>query len=175
MINDKLKELQLLKREDSIERVSWAIQFLKDTEGKHNKITAVKISSVTGLSRAVLYKPHLRILWDKKYDELMKNNKIPSRQNLQQEKLIITLQEKITLLEMKISKGENIHSKLLEDIEKEKTRSRVYRDDYDDLKERHQKLLYYNLRILRKLHIQGIDISQFNDFQNDFNVELDLS
>lgn len=49
--------------------VSWAVQYLRDLEGPHCRITAVKLADVSGLSRTVLYKPHLRVLWDKNWSD----------------------------------------------------------------------------------------------------------
>jgi hypothetical protein len=53
--------------------------------------------------------------------------------------------------------------RLLNDLENEKSRSTVYRQDYEELKERHAKLLHQNLRLLRRLHLHGIDTDEFDE------------
>lgn len=153
-------------REDSIQKVKWAVQFIKDSEGNHVRITAVKLSEITGLSRAALYKKHLRPLWDKSYTGL--TEQVQSQSSIaDQQYQVNKLNEKITEIEFSLKKSRNQNDKLISDLENEKTRSKVYRQDYDNLKERHQKLLHYNLRILRKLHILGIDVSEFDKMETD--------
>ncbi|MDF9612827.1 hypothetical protein P5763_12240 [Bacillus cereus] len=71
----KMKSLGLVKyqdekKQDSIQRVQWAIQTLRNLEGSHTKMKAEKLAEMTGLSRASLYKPHLRSLWDIKWLEV---------------------------------------------------------------------------------------------------------
>ncbi|WP_249645999.1 MULTISPECIES: hypothetical protein [unclassified Lysinibacillus] len=41
-------------------------------------------------------------------------------------------------------------------------RASVYRQDYEELKERYQQLLHHNLRVLRKLHLHGIDVKDLD-------------
>jgi chromosome segregation ATPase len=162
MTNDGLRELQQKKREDSIERVKWAIQYLRDLEGQYCRITAVKLGDISGLSRAALYKPHLRPLWDKKWATIpQKESKIQQDINsFQQDKE--KLQIEVALLESKLEKSELEISRLKKKVENEKMRASVYRQDYEELKERHQQLLHHNLRILRKLHLHGVDTRDLN-------------
>ena len=75
MANEGLLEKQQQMREDSIERVKWSVQYLKDLEGNNTRISAKKIADISGLSRAVLYKSHLRPLWDKRGANLKRNEK----------------------------------------------------------------------------------------------------
>lgn len=162
MPNEGLQLLQQKKREDSIERVSWALQYLKDLEGPHCRITAVKLADVAGLSRAALYKPHLRILWDKNWSISEKERKAKKEsEHYNQEKQ--QLEKEIIRLEKKLQKGDNQITRLTQLVEKEKARANVYRGDYEELKEKHQRLLLHNLRLLRKLHILGIATSDLTD------------
>jgi len=161
MENNGLRELQQKKREDSIGRVKWAIQYLQDLEGQHCRITAVKLVDISGLSRAALYKPHLRPLWDENW--AMSEKKRQSQREQQcylQDKE--KLQNEISHLERKLEKSELEISRLKKALENEKARARVYRQDYEEMKERHQQLLHHNLRILRKLHLHGIDITDLS-------------
>lgn len=162
MVNEGLQLLQQKKREDSIERVTWALQYLKDLEGPHCRITAVKLADISDLSRAALYKPHLRVLWDKKWAKSEKERKAKREsERYNQEKR--QLENEISQLEQKLQKSEKQTVRLAQSVEKEKTRASVYRDDYEELKKRHQKLLYHNLRLLRKLHTLGVDTAGLMD------------
>ncbi|AZH30118.1 hypothetical protein [Paenibacillus sp. M-152] len=165
MINEGLIHAQQLRRNDSKERVEWAVQFLKDSEGKHAKITAAKIAEISGLSRAVLYKTHLRTLWDTKYSSFT-NLGINHDHLIEQQ--LKGLQDKLAHLELQLEKKEKQLERSFKENEREKLRARVYREDYEELKDRHQKLLYYNLKILRKLHIHGIDTKELDEIHNDF-------
>ncbi|MBU8879237.1 hypothetical protein BGM26_09605 [Bacillus sp. FJAT-29790] len=161
MANDGLRELQQKKREESIERVKWAIQYLHDLEGQNCRITAVKLVDISGLSRAALYKPHLRSLWDENWAISQKESKIQQEidhHHKDKEKLQI----EISLLDRRIQKSELEISRLTKALNNEKARSSVYRQDFEEMKERHQKLLHHNLRILRKLHLHGVDTSDLN-------------
>lgn len=161
MGNNGLRELQQKMREDSIERVKWAVQYLHDLEGQHCRITAVKLADISGLSRAALYKPHLRPIWDdnwaKSEEEHHAQQEI-ERYNQDKEKLQI----EISLLERKLEKRDLEIVRLKKVWESEKVRAGVYRQDYEELKERHQQLLHHNLRILRKLHLHGVDTRDLN-------------
>jgi hypothetical protein len=162
MANEGLLEKQQQMREDSIERVKWSVQYLKDLEGTNTRISAKKIADVSGLSRAVLYKSHLRPLWDRTWSKLEKerqNRHDTDRQLREQKKL----EDQIVLLEQQLQKNEHQKERLLNALEKEKSRSNVYREDYEELKERHAKLLHHNLRLLRKLHLHGIETDEFDD------------
>jgi len=162
LINKGLRELQDAKRQESIERVRWAVQFIRDTEGAHLRITALKVSATAGLSRAALYKPHLRPLWDslwasnqEQYTEVYEIEEL--RRAVQQ------LEDRNNQLQSQLKNVQNQNEKLIRELEHEKTRSKVYRQDYENQKEQHQKLLHHNLRLLRKLHVYGIDMAEFDE------------
>ncbi|SFL55665.1 DUF6262 family protein [Salibacterium qingdaonense] len=171
MANEGLRRLQQEKREDSIERVNWALQYLRDLEGVNVQISAAKLAEVSELSRAVLYKPHLRSLWDPAWlESSQERNNDKCELHLQRTKY---LEDQITHLETQWNKSENKRARLEKALEKEKSRSLVYRQDYEELKARHQKLLYVHLKALRKLHIHGIDTSELleggkDDLDPDF-------
>ncbi|MFJ7953925.1 DUF6262 family protein [Lysinibacillus sp. NPDC096418] len=161
MGNDGLRELQQKKREESIERVEWAIEYLRDLEGDHCRITAIKLVDITGLSRAALYKSHLRPLWDLNYIKMDVGEEINSeinRYHQDNEKL----QLDVSLLKSKLEKSYAEISRLKKGCDNEKMRASVYRQDYEELKERYQQLLHHNLRILRKLHLHGIDLKDLD-------------
>lgn len=167
LINNGLLQAQQSKRNESIERVEWAVQFLKDTEGVHAKITAVKIADISGLSRVVLYKAHLRKIWDVSFNSNHSVNGA-TYEHMHLEKQLKDLQEQILQLDLKLQKKEQQLARSVKNLEKEKQRAQVYREDYEELKERHQRLLHYNLRILRKLHIHGVDTSDLGELHNEF-------
>jgi uncharacterized membrane protein len=162
MANEGLLEKQQQMREDSIERVKWSVQYLKDLEGDHTRISAKKIADISGLSRAVLYKSHLRPLWDKtwsKFEKERQNRNDTDRQLREQKKL----EDQIINLEQQLQKKEYQKERLLNALEKEKSRTSVYRQDYEELKERHAKLLHHNLHLLRRLHLHGIEVDEFDE------------
>lgn len=162
MANEGLLEKQQLMREDSIERVKWAVQYLKDLEGDHTRISAKKIADISGLSRAVLYKSHLRPLWDGTWSKL--EGERQTRHNTERQfQELKKLEDQIVNLEQQLQKMEYQKERLLNVLEKEKSRSTVYRQDYEELKERHTKLLHHNLRLLRKLHLHGIETDEFDE------------
>ncbi|SCY33755.1 MULTISPECIES: DUF6262 family protein [unclassified Lysinibacillus] len=161
MGNDGLRELQQKKREESIELVEWAIEHLRDLEGEHCRITAIKLVGLTGLSRATLYKTHLRPLWDLnwiKRDIKKGFNSEINRYHQDNQKL----QLDVSLLKSKLEKSYNEISRLKKGWDNEKMRASVYRQDYEELKERYQQLLHHNLRVLRKLHLHGIDVKDLD-------------
>ncbi|TKJ05223.1 hypothetical protein FC702_11205, partial [Bacillus cereus] len=65
--NTGLMQYQEKKRKESIEKVKWAIQTLKDLEGEGVIIRPEKIIEMTGLSKTAIYKPHLRTIWDQQW------------------------------------------------------------------------------------------------------------
>lgn len=164
-VNDGLIVHQEQLRAQSVEQVKWAVQYIKDLEGSHYHLSACKVSKITGLSRAVLYKSHLRGLWDVDWDgEKSKEALVRQKECIERTKLLQSIVE----LETQIKKMENHINKLTNDLSVEKARSSVYKNDYNELKERHQVLLHHNLRILRKLHIHGIDTSEFEDQETEY-------
>lgn len=163
MLNEGLKIRQQEMRESSIEQVKWAVQYLYDLEGTQCRLTAAKLAEITGLSRTVLYKPHLRPIWDKTWvDSKEKQLQLIEKRATEQE--LSKLEALIKELEKRLKKQEIQNFNLIRDLETEKSRSKVYKKDYEDLKQRHEKLLHYNLRILRKLHMHGIQADELGDF-----------
>ncbi|MFE4354553.1 hypothetical protein ACFVSS_04565 [Peribacillus butanolivorans] len=138
---------------------------MRDLEGDHTRISAKKIADISGLSRTVLYKSHLRPLWDRTWSksEKERQSKHDTNRQLREQK---KLEDQIVLLEQQLQKNEHQKERLLNSLEKEKSRSSVYRQDYEELKERHAKLLHHNLRLLRKLHLHGVDTDEFDDKKN---------
>lgn len=162
LINKGIFDLQNSKRQDSIDRVKWAMQFIRDTEGTHSNPTAVKIANVAGLSRAVLYKPHLRRLWDSSWAYNPEENKVINEvEELQRIKQ--KLDDSNAQLHLQLEKSQHVNASLARELENEKNRSKVYRQDFESLKAQHQKLLHYNLRLLRKLHLYGVDAKEFGE------------
>ncbi|WP_261305932.1 DUF6262 family protein [Paenibacillus andongensis] len=170
MLNVGLQQVQQLKRDDSVEKVKWAVNFLHDTEGSSCRITALKISDISGLSRAALYKKHLRPLWDKTYKTDLLEVQRKHSADIQQRETR-KLEEKIISLELQLKKSQHQVDQLIRELENEKARSKVYRLDFEKIKEHHQAVLHHNLRILRKLHVRGIDISEFEDVEVQVFVE----
>lgn len=99
MPNEGILILQQKKRDESIEKVNWAIQYFRDLEGPNSRITAKKLSELTQLSRTVLYKPHLRSLWDKNWHT--ENLKISKKNDLTEKD---KLEKKIVCLKAELQK-----------------------------------------------------------------------
>lgn len=139
--------------------MTWAVEFIKDTEGVNSKITAQKLAEVTNLSRAVLYKKHIRGIWNVNWKQCKKlslkpndvvcvNNNDPQLQ--------------IDELTYKLSIVENKNEKLKIKLGQEQTRLQINIQEIKEIKEKHQKLLYQYLKILRELHVRGIKIEDLN-------------
>ncbi|MRC29445.1 hypothetical protein GH884_14450 [Bacillus thuringiensis] len=156
-LNEGLKAIQEKARQQSIETVTWAVEFIKDTEGVNGKITAQKLAEVTNLSRAVLYKKHIRGIWDVNWKQCkklsLKPNDVVGVDNPQLQ---------IDELTYKLSIVENKNEKLKRKLEQEQTRLQINVQEIKEIKEKHQKLLYQYLKILRELHIRGIKIEDLN-------------
>lgn len=162
MVNDGLRLRQQKIREHSIEQITWAVQYLRDLEGEHCRLTAAKLADLAGLSRAVLYKAHLRAIWDTSWAESEAQRRKNSQEQAR-EKEKRDLEMLLSQLQKRLEKSERQNIKLMQELEIEKARSTVYKKDYEELKQRHQKLLHHNLRVLRRLHTTGLDISDLTD------------
>lgn len=158
-LNEGLKAIQEKARQQTIEAVTWAVTFIKDTEGVNSKITAQKLAEVTNLSRAVLYKQHIRGIWDVNWQQCKKHS-------LKQNDAVCVdntdLQLQIDELTYKLSIVENNNEKLKRKLEQEQTRLQINVQEIKEIKEKHQKLLYQYLKILRELHVRGIKIEDLN-------------
>ncbi|MCY7939601.1 DUF6262 family protein [Bacillus inaquosorum] len=152
MPNEGILILQQRKRNESIEKVNWAIQYFRDLEGPNSRITAKKLSELTQLSRTVLYKPHLRSLWDKNWHG--ENIKISKKNHLAEEDKLF---KKIACLKAQLQKKETKIHRLEEAYKNEKNRSKAHAQNYEELKVRHQRLLHHNLMLTRKLHLHGLE------------------
>ncbi|MDA1570088.1 DUF6262 family protein, partial [Bacillus cereus] len=152
-----LAKYQDEKKQDSIQRVQWAIQTLRDLEGNHTKMKAEKLAEMTGLSRTALYKPHLRKLWDVKWVKIQKE-KSDSRENFAFNKQIEELQQTICQLKKDLLSQEVKISKVKKQLDNEKMRSKVFKIEYEEQKKENEKLLYKHLVLLRGLHSRGIEI-----------------
>ncbi len=158
-LNEGLKTLQEQARQQTMEAVTWAVEFIKDTEGVNSKITAQKLAEVTNLSRAVLYKKHIRGIWDVNWKQCkepsLKPNDVFCVDN-------DNLQQQIDELTYKLSIAENKNEKLKRKLEQEQTRLQINAVEVKEIKEKHENLLYQYLKILRELHIRGIKIEDLN-------------
>ncbi|COF05401.1 DUF6262 family protein [Bacillus cereus group sp. BC251] len=157
-----LAKYQDEKKQDSIQRVQWAIQTLRDLEGNHTKMKAEKLAEMTGLSRTALYKPHLRKLWDVKWVKIQKE-KSDSRENFAFNKQIEELQQTICQLKKDLLSQEVKISKVKKQLDNEKMRSKVFKIEYEEQKKENEKLLYKHLVLLRGLHSRGIEITDFEE------------
>ncbi|OOZ86585.1 MULTISPECIES: DUF6262 family protein [Bacillus cereus group] len=157
-----LAKYQDEKKQDSIQRVQWAIQTLRDLEGNHTKMKAEKLAEMTGLSRTALYKTHLRKLWDVKWVKIQKE-KSDSRENFAFNKQIEELQQTICQLKKDLLSQEVKISKVKKQLDNEKMRSKVFKIEYEEQKKENEKLLYKHLVLLRGLHSRGIEITDFEE------------
>ncbi|PEZ09183.1 hypothetical protein CN326_02200 [Bacillus sp. AFS018417] len=71
-------------------------------------------------------------------------------------------QLQIDELTYKLSIVENKNEKLKRKLEQEQTRLQINVQEIKEIKEKHQKLLYQYLKILRELHVRGIKIEDLN-------------
>lgn len=157
-----LAKYQDEKKQDSIQRVQWAIQTLRDLEGSHTKMKAEKLAEMTGLSRTALYKPHLRNLWDVKWVDIQKE-KSDYKENYVLNKRIEELQQTICQLKKDLLSQEVKIIKDKKQLDNEKMRSKVFKIEYEEQKKENEKLLYKYLVLLRGLHSRGIEITDFEE------------
>lgn len=148
--NQNLKNKFELTREESAKTIQEAIEFIQANEGDNARLTALKISQVSGLSRSLLYKEHaLKIwnekLWEKRYGSSSvalseTNNQMTD--DLRTE--IQTLKKRIDSLESQLVKSK-------EETEKEKKRKEVYLLDLEEQREINTKLRGEVLRLQQKI------------------------
>jgi len=162
-MNNGLLIYQENKRKESIEKVRWSVETIKDLEGNHAIIKPEKIMEMTGLSKTAIYKPHLREIWDEKYQ----NNDSQKFSTLKLELQIQKLEKELSQLNSNLNKAELQITKLKQNLELEQSRSKVFINEYEQQKKENEKLLYHNLIILRALHIRGITIDELKE-ENDY-------
>ncbi|OTX29254.1 hypothetical protein BK709_08765 [Bacillus thuringiensis serovar shandongiensis] len=161
-MNTGLMQYQEKKRKESIEKVKWAIQTLKDLEGEAVIIRSEKIIEMTGLSKTAIYKPHLRTLWDQQWVEPNSNpdNMISK---MQYNRRVVELEKEIQRANKQLEKADTKMTNLQKKLELETSRSRVFINDYEEQKKENEKLLYKYLKLLRVLHVRGIEIDELID------------
>ncbi|PFM63722.1 hypothetical protein COJ48_14240 [Bacillus cereus] len=164
-MNIGLMQYQEKKRKESIEKVKWAIQTLKDLEGEGVIIRPEKIIEMTGLSKTAIYKPHLRTIWDQQWISSnfgLDNNMISK---MYHNKKVVELEKEIQRVNKQLEKAETKMSNLQKKLELETSRSRVFINEYEEQKKENEKILYKYLKLLRVLHVRGIEINELLDEQ----------
>ncbi|MFE8092543.1 hypothetical protein [Bacillus toyonensis] len=168
-MNTGLMQYQEKKRQESIEKVKWAIQTLKDLEGDAVIIRPEKIIEMTELSKTAIYKPHLRTLWDQQWVE--SNSHPDSRiSKIQHNRKVIELEREIQRVNKQLEKAETKMINLQKKLELETSRSRVFINEYGEQRKENEKLLYKYLKLLRVLHVRGIEVDELLD--GEFNDEV---
>ncbi|MDM5428408.1 DUF6262 family protein [Bacillus mycoides] len=163
-MNTGLMQYQEKKRKESIEKVKWAIQTLKDLEGEGVIIRPEKIIEMTGLSKTAIYKPHLRTIWDQQWiGPASHSDKMISK--MQHNREIIELEKEVQRINKKLEKATIKMLNLQEKLELEISRSRVFINEYEEQKKENEKLLYKYLNLLRALHVRGIQVNELLDDQ----------
>ncbi|HDR4590235.1 TPA: hypothetical protein QCR33_001025 [Bacillus cereus] len=161
-MNTGLMQYQEKKRKESIEKVKWAIQTLKDLEGEGVIIRPEKIIEMTGLSKTAIYKSHLRTIWDQQWIRpVSHSNKMISKMQYNRE--IVELEKEVQRINKKLEKATTKMLNLQEKLELEISRSRVFINEYEEQKKENEKLLYKYLKVLRALHVRGIEINELID------------
>ncbi|MDA1774253.1 DUF6262 family protein [Bacillus cereus] len=163
-MNTGLMQYQEKKRHESIEKVRWAIQTLKDLEGESVIIRPEKIIEMTGLSKTAIYKPHLRMIWDQQWIGPHSNsdNMISK---IQHNKKVAELEKEVQRINKQLEKNETKMNNLEKKLELETSRSRVFINEYEEQKKENEKLLYKYLKLLRVLHVRGIEINELLEDQ----------
>ncbi|ALC52353.1 hypothetical protein CN899_21915 [Bacillus thuringiensis] len=158
-MNTGLMQYQEKKRQESIEKVRWAIQTLKDLEGESVIIRPEKIIEMTGLSKTAIYKPHLRTIWDQQWigPPVNSDNMISK---IQHNKKVAELEKEVQCINKQLDKAETKMNNLEKKLELETSRSRVFINEYEEQKKENEKLLYKYLKLLRVLHVRGIEINE---------------
>ncbi|MDR4984106.1 DUF6262 family protein [Bacillus cereus] len=158
-MNTGLMQYQEKKRKESIEKVKWAIQTLKDLEGEGVIIRPEKIIEMTGLSKTAIYKRHLRTIWDQQWigAPSHSDNMIS---NMQHNRKVIGLEKEVQSVNKQLEKAEKKISNLKKKLELETSRSRVFINEYEEQKKENEKLLYKYLKLLRALHVRGIEFDE---------------
>lgn len=118
--NQTLQKKHSEKREESVQEIIQAIEYIKSNEGNQAIITAAKLVLLTGKSRSLLYKNHVLRIWnvdlwrkrygakmessDKKsvdYNAIVKTNEELIKENQENKKKISKLEESINDLREK--------------------------------------------------------------------------
>ncbi|HHL0974577.1 TPA: DUF6262 family protein [Bacillus cereus] len=163
-MNTGLIQYQEKKRKESIEKVKWAIQTLKDLEGEGVIIRPEKIIEMTGLSKTAMYKPHLRMLWDRQWiGATSHSDNMISK--VQHNRKVVGLEKEVQNVNKQLEKAEKNISNLKKKLELETSRSRVFINEYEEQKKENEKLLYKYLKLLRVLHVRGIEVNELLDDQ----------
>ncbi|MFE6706352.1 DUF6262 family protein [Bacillus thuringiensis] len=163
-MNTGLMQYQEQKRHESIEKVRWAIRTLKDLEGESVIIRPEKIIEMTGLSKTAIYKPHLRTIWDQQWvgPPSHSDNMISK---IQYNKKVAELEKEVQRINKQLEKAETKMNNLEKKLELETSRSRVFINEYEEQKKENEKLLYKYLKLLRVLHVRGIEVNELLDEQ----------
>ncbi|HDW3057607.1 MULTISPECIES: DUF6262 family protein [Bacillus] len=163
-MNTGLMQYQEKKRHESIEKVRWAIQTLKDLEGESVIVRPEKIIDMTGLSKTAMYKPHLRMIWDQQWvgPPSHSDNMISK---IQHNKKVAELEKEVQRINKQLEKAETKMNNLEKKLELETSRSRVFINEYEEQKKENEKLLYKYLKLLRVLHVRGIEVNELLDEQ----------
>lgn len=158
-MNTGLMQYQEKKRQESIKKVKWAIQTLQDLEGEGAIVRPEKIIEMTGLSKTAIYKPHLRTLWDQQWigPNIDFNNMISK---MQHNRKVVELEKEVERINKQLEKAERKMTNLQEKLELETSRSRVFINEYEEQKKENEKLLYKYLKLLRALHVRGIEVDE---------------
>ncbi|MGX5478485.1 DUF6262 family protein [Bacillus thuringiensis] len=159
-MNTGLMQYQEKKRHESIEKVRWAIQTLKDLEGESVIIRPEKIIDMTGLSKTAMYKPHLRMIW---VGPPSHSDNMISK--IQHNKKVAELEKEVQRINKQLEKAETKMNNLEKKLELETSRSRVFINEYEEQKKENEKLLYKYLKLLRVLHVRGIEVNELLDEQ----------
>ncbi|PEL47298.1 DUF6262 family protein [Bacillus toyonensis] len=170
-MNTGLMQYQEKKRHESIEKVRWAIQTLKDLEGESVVIRPEKIIEMTGLSKTAIYKPHLRTIWDKQWIGLPSHsdNMISK---MQHNRKVVELEKEVQRANKQLEKAETKISNLQKKLELETSRSRVFINEYGEQKKENEKLLYKYLKLLRVLHVRGIEVNELLEGESSGEVNM---
>ncbi|MGH0525400.1 DUF6262 family protein [Bacillus cereus] len=163
-MNTGLMQYQEQKRHESIEKVRWAIRTLKDLEGESVIIRPEKIIEMTGLSKTAIYKPHLRTIWDQQWvrPPSHSDNMISK---IQHNKKVAELEKEVQRINKQLEKAETKMNNLEKKLELETSRSRVFINEYEEQKKENEKILYKYLKLLRVLHVRGIEVNELLDEQ----------
>lgn len=161
-MNTGLMQYQEKKRQESIEKVKWAIQTLQDLEGEDIIIRPEKIIEITGLSKTAIYKPHLRTIWDLQW--IGPNPNLDNMiSKMHHNRKVVELEKEILRVNKQLEKAEIKITNLEKKLELETSRSRVFINEYEEQKKENEKLLYKYLKLLRGVHVRGIEVNELLD------------
>ena len=147
------------KRHKNFLKLHQVIKSLQNLQGEGYRPTAAILSEYTGISRQTLSKSVYREIWDPMYKEVASIAKV-SEESIEYEQ-----KDTVYKLEMKLKKMD-------EKLAAERKNKQKYKNELDDLKMRHKKLLFHNLTILRRLRLYGIEIE---DIQSELDKFINKS